>query len=137
MRIHRPLAAGGYDLWLLGPNGFHRQFRGAADPGLTVTMAFDRKALKLTITLRNAGPAPLSVRAVANAYGHKPWTVTVGPGATVSNTWALANSRGWHDLSLTLTDHPGWLRRLAGRLETGRDTVTDPAMFGPAIMTRV
>jgi len=130
------LRDGGYDLWLLGPNGFHRQFRGAADPGLTVTSAFDRKTLKLTITLRNAGPAPLSVRALANAYEHKPWTVTVGPGATVSSTWALTGSRGWHDLSLTLAEHPGWLRRLAGRLETGRDTVTDPAMFGPAVMTR-
>ena len=131
-----PLASGGYDLWILGPNGFHRQFRSAADPGLVVTNAFDRKALKLTITLRNTGPAPLSVRTTANAYGHKSWSVTVAPGATASNTWALAGTKGWHDLSLTLADHPAWLRRLAGRLESGRDTVTDPAMFGPALMTR-
>ena len=131
-----PLVSSGYDLWVLGPNGFHRQFRGAADPGLMVTTVFDRKALKLIITLRNAGPAPLSVRAVANAYKHKPWAVTVAPGAKVSNTWALTSSKGWHDLSLTLADHPGWLRRLAGRLETGRDSVTDPAMFGPAVMSR-
>ncbi|WP_397400783.1 phosphocholine-specific phospholipase C [Phenylobacterium sp.] len=131
-----PLTAGGYDLWVLGPNGFHRHFRSGTDPGLIVTTGFDRKAGKLTVTLRNTGARPLSVQARANAYGHKAWVVTTPPGATVSNTWALSGSRGWHDLSLTLVDHPDWLRRVAGRLENGRDSVSDPAMFGPAIMTR-
>lgn len=101
-----------------------------------VTTGFDRRAGKLTIILKNIGPGPLSVQARANAYGHKVWVVTTPPGATVSNTWTLAGSKGRHDLSLTLVDHPGWLRRLAGRLETGRDSVSDPAMFGPALMTR-
>jgi phospholipase C len=131
-----PWTAGGYDLWVLGPNGFHRHFRSGTDPGLIVTTGFDRKAGKLTVTLRNTGARPLSVQARANAYGHKAWVVTTPPGATVSNTWALSGSRGWHDLSLTLVDHPDWLRRVAGRLENGRDSVSDPAMFGPAIMTR-
>ena len=63
------------------------------------------------------------MQARANAYGHKAWGVTTPPGATVSNTWALSGSKGG-------------LRRVAGRLENGRDSVSDPAMFGPAIMTR-
>jgi len=63
------------------------------------------------------------VQARANAYGHKAWFVTTSPGATISSTW-------------TLVDHPDWLRLLAGWLENGRDSVSDPAMFGPAIMTR-
>ncbi|MBK4949334.1 DUF756 domain-containing protein, partial [Klebsiella pneumoniae] len=35
-------------------------------------------------------------------------------------------SGGWYDL--TLQSHGGWLRRLAGRLEDGEHSVSDPLM---------
>ncbi|MFX2509692.1 phospholipase domain-containing protein, partial [Serratia marcescens] len=35
-------------------------------------------------------------------------------------------SGGWYDLTLQGTD--GWLRRLAGRLEDGEHSVSDPLM---------
>jgi phospholipase C len=72
----------------------------------------------------------------ANAYGHQTWRATVAPGASAATVWGLKDSGGWYDLALTLPDHPGWLRRFAGRQETGRDSISDPAMHGPARMTR-
>jgi phospholipase C len=52
-----------------------------------------------------------------------------------SHSWELKKSGGWYDVSVTVADTPGWLRRLAGRVETGHDTISDPAMGGPAHMT--
>jgi phospholipase C len=40
---------------------------------------------------------------------------------------------GWYDLSIAAE---GYLRRLAGRLEMGLDTISDPAMGGTAIMAQ-
>lgn len=125
-----------YDIWVLGPAGFHRHFRGGADSGLTVESALNGGPRKIELTVRNAGSSPVTVSAKANAYGHGPWTVQVAPGKTVRRAWALAASGGWYDLTVTRSDQPGWLRRLAGRVETGRDGVTDPAMYGPALMAR-
>jgi phospholipase C len=130
------LQAGRYDLWILGPNGFHRHFRGTAEPTVAVAAAFDPKAVKLTLSVRNTGGEPLDVNAMGNAYAMKTWRAPVPPGQTLANAWPLAGSAGWYDLSVTVLGHPGWLRRYAGRLETGRHSTSDPAMHGPALMTR-
>jgi phospholipase C len=131
-----PLLEGRYDLWLLGPGGYHRHFRGAAEPPLVLTAAFDPKAVQLKLTLRNTGDKPIEARAMGNAYELKTWRATVAPGGSATNAWPLDQHGGWYDLSLTLAGHPGWLRRWAGRLETGRDSISDPEMHGPARMTR-
>jgi len=39
---------------------------------------------------------------------------------------------GWYDVVLRGPD--GFLRRLAGRIETGADSVSDPLIGGPAVM---
>jgi phospholipase C len=46
----------------------------------------------------------------------------------------LAAIGGWYDLSVTSPEAPRYLRRLAGRLETGAPSISDPAMGGPARM---
>lgn len=132
-----PAADGGYDLWVLGPNGFHRHFRGHATPGraaLAVRAAYGEDGI--VIALVNPGASPLSCTVSANAYGPTPaWDVSVAPGATEVRRWPLAGSANWYDLSLQVRERPGYLRRLAGRIETGRDGISDPALChanGPA-----
>ncbi|WP_293675931.1 phosphocholine-specific phospholipase C [uncultured Phenylobacterium sp.] len=130
------LQGGRYDLWILGPSGFHRHFRGAADPPLLATAAFDPRAASLKLTVRNGGGTALDVAAAGNGYGLKGWRATVPPGQSASRSWPLARHGGWYDLSLTLPGRTGWLRRFAGRLETGRDSISDPEMHGAARMGR-
>ena len=48
--------------------------------------------------------------------------------AAIGKTWSLAASGGWYDFSGTVVELPGFVRRFAGRAETGRDSVSDPAM---------
>jgi phospholipase C len=120
------------DLWVLGPNGFHRRFRG--DMAAPVVTALNAPGGGLTLRLDNAGEAPIEVLVTANAYGLAPWRVRLAPGASSKRTWRLAASGGWYDLSVTARGQPGFHERLAGRIEAGRDSLSDPAMGGPAVM---
>lgn len=121
----------GYDLWLLGPNGFHRHYRGDAGT-LPVQAWVDRHAGGLRLQVRNPGPAALSVRVRSTIYaGQLPERqLQVAGAATVVMDWDATSSAGWYDLRL---DYPGVSQRLAGRVEDGRPGTSDPAMGSDAL----
>ncbi len=132
--------AGAYDLWVLGPAGFHRHFIGdAAKAEPRVRVAYAAAANILTLSLDNPGRAAARLSVTPNAYetALQSWTVELAAGARVTHRWPLTASRGWYDLSVRLQDKGGYLRRLAGRLETGADSITDPAAGGPAVLDQV
>jgi phospholipase C len=37
-------------------------------------------------------------------------------------------SCGWYDLGIRVESEPGFLRRLAGHVENGKDSASDPAL---------
>ena len=78
----------------------------------------------------NNGVAPCTFVVTPNAYyvNHERWTLTVPAGGQVEQAWPLANSNAWYDFSVTLNEDPAYLRRFAGRVETGRHGSSDPAM---------
>jgi phospholipase C len=131
-----------YDLSVFGPNGFMRQFKGSTVAGsanLDLAVRYKREGdggLSLTVT--NRGSA-LSTVTVASQYRDRRNSVrklTQGQAFTVSLD--LERTFGWYDLTVTADGDPGFLRRLAGHVETGEDSFTDPAigtsggMIGPA-----
>lgn len=110
-----------YDLWVLGPNGFHRHFAGSAkyrEP--VVSWAFDANLASLEISLSEG---ELIVSPAAYSDKLKPWNAN----QRSRHKWALSRSGGWYDFVLTAPKNPDFYRRIAGRLETGRDSITDPA----------
>jgi len=133
--------AGRYDLWVLGPNGFHRSFRGdlttqrttdAAQP--EVRVCYDIANGDVYLSMLNRGVAPVTFTVRARAYrADGPWTATVGAGGAVDQRWALADSAQWYDFSVTCSSDPAWSRRFAGRVETGRPTLSDPALGQPEL----
>lgn len=116
--------AGPHDLWVLGPNGFHRRFVGTT-AGVEVTARDGGGAMHLTLT--NTGREP---RILLVEGGAEPWRVNLKTGATEAK--AFATHQGWYDLTVRDAADPTWLRRLAGRIETGKDSISDPLMGGPA-----
>jgi phospholipase C len=81
------------------------------------------------VVLANEGRVPVTLRVAPNAYhagGAR--TRTLAPGQRVEEAWPLAATGGWYDLSVTCAEQPRFLRRLAGRVETGRPSVSDPAI---------
>lgn len=119
--------AGPYDLWVAGPNGFHRRLVGEPDAGLEAGVRV--RGGMLLVTLTNTGTEPRTA-IVDSPYGGEPWRVVLEPREVGSRAWAT--QQGWYDLTVRLKDEPDWLRRLAGRIETGADSISDPLMGGPA-----
>ncbi|QIH07902.1 MULTISPECIES: phospholipase C, phosphocholine-specific [unclassified Pseudomonas] len=115
-----------YQLWVLGPNGFHRSFHGQLQlrqPELLVTSSHNQ----LQLTLSNPGEHAVSISIDRCPYTQQgPWTLSVPAGAQVRQVFACESSGGWYDL--TLHSEGGWLRRVAGRLETGAHSISDPLM---------
>jgi phospholipase C len=52
---------------------------------------------------------------------------TLAAGASLVDTWAVKDSAGWYDLNVTAAASETFLRRLAGRVETGLPSTSDPA----------
>jgi phospholipase C len=130
-----PTAQGQYDLSAFGPNGFLRTFRGSASPtaktNLRVESRYDADDDTVVLTITNLGKLASRIT-VSNAYGNDhPVSSLLRPGHSDRQRWHLKKSFGWYDLSVVTDADPGFLRRLAGHLENGRDSVSDPALGNP------
>jgi phospholipase C len=114
---------GAYDLWLIGPNGFHRHFAGSVDGASgRIHCGFTGSRLVLDL-VGNSGP--MLVEPGAYHEHHSGCTVPAHGG---SHEWDLRPTKGWYDL--VVRDPSGsMLRRLAGRHDTGAPTITDPALL--------
>ena len=123
-----------YHLRVHGPNGFLREFRGATnDPLLEVTLRPATTTNSASLHLANRDPQrPLTVLINDLAYGEKRREVSLAPGgggnSTAEVTLDLSRSFGWHDLQIRVEKAPDFERRYAGRMETGRDSFSDPFM---------
>jgi phospholipase C len=58
--------------------------------------------------------------------------VVVPAGQDRVRHWSLNRSARWYDITVEAPGLPGFGRRFAGRVETGRDSLSDPAMGGVA-----
>jgi len=131
--------AGKYDLWVLGPNGFHRRFKGdfnrlraGNSPQPEVRAGYQVKRGDLHLKLRNDGERACVFTITPKAYRNDgPWTVKVKGGDDVEKTWNLDASGQWYDFEITCDADDSFVRRLAGRIETGQHSVSDPAFGQP------
>ncbi|MEV0007174.1 phosphocholine-specific phospholipase C [Streptomyces sp. NPDC047973] len=122
--------SGAYDLEVHGPGGFFRSFTGSTDAPITpsLELRYDRAAKSVVLTVRNPGARGIMLRVEPHAYRFAgPRAVHVGPRREVHKRWPLWTSGDWYDFTVT-TDGTPSEHRFAGRLETGRDGISDPAM---------
>ncbi|HTU76243.1 MAG TPA: phospholipase C, phosphocholine-specific [Trebonia sp.] len=110
------------DIRVHGPNGFYRQFTGQGPDIVAVPV---RAGLELAVTSHSSASARLTL---ASAYDGERSHLTVPPGATVRVTVPTALGTGWYDILVTSDASPQYLRRLAGHIETGQPSVSDPAL---------
>ncbi|MBI3380658.1 MAG: phospholipase C, phosphocholine-specific [Aquabacterium sp.] len=121
--------AGRYDLWVLGPNGFHRHFKGNGNAATDLDVRTLASRHMLRLTLHNDSNEARTFKISFNAYHRQvPHTVRVPAGRELEWDTNLMGTGGWYDLSITVKEDPAFSRRLAGRLETGRHSVSDPAL---------
>ena len=88
---------------------------------------YDRKDGGLRIECDNPGKEKLQVSITDNAYGYgSAESFSIAPHKSSRKYQRLAKSGNWYDYSVATSD--GMEYRFAGRVETARDGITDPAM---------
>jgi len=121
---------GKYDLWVYGPNGFIREFRGALnlhDPASVLRYEVGNRALRVTIDNNAAITCTLVLR--PNAYGEPSSTILrLKPHSSIVRKLSLGKTANWYDFTLASEDGALFVRRFAGRMETGEHGVSDPAI---------
>jgi len=118
-----------YHVRVDGPNGFLREFKGSPkDPSLAIQVGYARTGGSVEIQLENHGSRALEVEIHDESYGAKPVSKAVAAGAKAKIVVSNQKTQGWYDFTLKVAGEAGFERRCAGRVETGRWGITDPAM---------
>jgi phospholipase C len=135
---------GAYDLWILGPNGFHRHFTGSLEaaaedraPNPELKLIYEPIRGNLYARVRNRGGSRATFEFTSNAYDYAACELSVPALGEATQAWSLDESAQWYDFTLSVAELPGYSRRFAGRVETGRASWSDPALGGPAMVDQL
>ncbi|HEY3403680.1 MAG TPA: phospholipase C, phosphocholine-specific [Ohtaekwangia sp.] len=126
--------SGNYHLAVYGPNGFFREFKGSVnDPLIEVVCDYETDAKKkltgnVVFTLSNKSSQAIIVNVEDNAYKQSAQNKKVAANEKATIRLALDKSFGWYDSSVRIQGNSVFEYRFAGRVETGQEGKTDPAM---------
>jgi phospholipase C len=126
-----------YDLSVYGPNGFLRSFKGTigtSSAALDIVSKYGtdgRGSIALDITNVAAAQAEVTL---LDAYTGQSVSQRLRPQQTFEYKQTLDSFGGWYDLIVRV-----WTRvfkyQLAGHVETGKDSISDPALGGLVTLT--
>ena len=117
-----------YDITVGAPNGFFRRFKGAVllgATGLHVQESYVAGGHLLRLSLVNGNSAAVGVL-VTDAYSRRTFQVVIQAGKSVVHDVPLLSTRGWYDLTVTTPAIPSFGVQLAGHVEDGFESITDP-----------
>lgn len=125
-----------YDLEVHGPNGFLRAYRGAAAgasrANVLVCVRYERDGRRddadLALWLENRSAHKASVT-LADRYNGRSRTIELRSGSTRELKWEVERTGRWYDLVATVAGDADFRVHLAGRIENGKDGISDPG-FG-------
>jgi len=119
---------GTYRLRVCGPNGFLREFAGTAgDPAIEIRCEYlPTGDVEIHATSRLKAACTLNINDYSYKSGKR--SMRLDAGGTGSIVLRLARSHQWYDFGVTVAGERGYLRRFAGRVETGKHGFSDPAM---------
>jgi phospholipase C len=126
-----------YDLAVSGPNGFLRTFAGglaAASANLRVIAIYDKESEGIALVIQNRGASAEKV-SIFNAYSGMEHTHQIHPDNSATYVSHFGESFGWYDLTVTVDSDARFRRQLAGHVETGKPSVSDPGIGAAALHT--
>ena len=110
-----------------GPNSFVRKVAGVGDSVLLVNTHSESNG-NLRLSLKNEGKEPIPVQIRDMAYNQSDRALLLISGLTEDVIWDLQPSHHWYDLTIDTPNHR-W--RLAGHVENGKESLSDPANITP------
>lgn len=118
-----------YQLEAHGPNGFLRVWNGQVATAATmpeIVLAYDPANGRLKLTLTNAGDGPCTFT-VSNGYVAEDVRIYPVPArGSRGDSWDISDNACWYDLTVTVAEVSGWSRRVAGHMETGAPSTSEP-----------
>lgn len=128
-----------YDISVQGPNGFFREFKGSSnDPLINIACNYqhdvnDPKQLtgNIEINFQNAGKT--NAIEITDHYKKSIQTKLLDPSASSTIIIDLGKTYGWYDFTVKIKGNNLFEKRYAGRVETGKESFTDP-MMGQMVM---
>jgi phospholipase C len=119
-------------LTLTGPNGFFRRYRGIA-AALSISAAGDTKNGDVLLRIVNAGAETVELTITDMAYGKPSSHLAVAVGQTLDHRWVTTAASGWYDMMIGVAGLANFERRLSGHVETGCESISDPAASAPVL----
>jgi phospholipase C len=120
-----------YDLAVYGPNGFYRHYRGGpAIPtatNLTSRITYNPSANSITVAIQNAGLSTIELK-IQNVYSGAITRNELAAATAFDATVSLEDHAGWYDMVVTAAADDVFQQQLAGHLETGKPSTTDPGI---------
>jgi phospholipase C len=121
-----------YDLTLRGPNGYWRRYAGRFGGAAEVDLVELPGARAVELQLSNRDTTPVEFTAALDprypATRERRQELRVGAGAAAKMLFPLAASDDWYDISVAVSGDEAFVRRFAGKVETGRFGKTDPGI---------
>ena len=127
------IVASSYSLSVYGPNGFARYFNGSTGASaaiLGIVSAYgvaNGGVVGWKITNLTANDADVNI---LDAYTGTSSTSHLRGDQSIEGDLSLGEFYGWYDVIITVAEDPTFQYRLAGHVETGQDSFSDPAMGG-------
>jgi phospholipase C len=119
-----------YDLSVYGPNGFLRSFKGSTSgqnvANLQIETSYDNSGAGIKLEITNLG-ATCQV-SIVDAYSKDEITHTLKAGEELTKHWNLKKFYGWYDFIIEVNTDTSFQRQIAGHVETGGESMTDPAI---------
>jgi phospholipase C len=125
-----PATSGLYDVSVYGPNGFFRSFQGSLVAGkgrIAVSGTSQPKASLYLLDLINEGLSPIHVE-IMNLYTKTNRKELLLPGLRLPVIVDARETFGWYDLVVSQVEDRELLWQFSGHLDSGSDSITDPAM---------
>jgi phospholipase C len=120
-----------FDLSVYGPNGFLRALKGSTSgqdkATLVIKSVYDVDRQGITLDIHNRGAAVSKLR-ILNDYTQETVAHRIEPREHLTRRWPLDHTFGWYDFTVAVDSDPTFEQRLAGHVETGDDSMSDPAI---------
>ncbi|MCE2565142.1 phosphocholine-specific phospholipase C [Komagataeibacter sp. FNDCF1] len=112
-----------------GPNGFLREFRLESAPALQVHEHYHPQSGCIALSFHNRSPTAMTVHVRMDSHdGVAACDIPVPSRSRARGEWNITVSDHWYDLHVTCNTHPRACWRLAGHMETGRPSRSDPSI---------
>jgi len=118
-----------YHLAVHGPNGFYRKLQGDLHNHTPeISLKYDQRGERLIFNIENKSNKPLEL-SIYNGYQKKFAKQAINACKQKELKISVKDQHCWYDFEFSIVG-TAFKRQYAGRLENGKDSITDPLMGG-------